>query len=72
MKLTKANDPKFVMTRTDVEGGVAIHPYGACIIPNDKEGDTMLYAKYEGNTYTGMLQKTAKVGDTITLTKHGE
>lgn len=68
MKIVNSNDPKFVMTLNDVEGGIAIHPYGAIISPKDTASITVT-VEYEGETYTGTITSSTKVGDTVTLNK---
>ena len=71
---------KFVQTEDDTENGIAVHPYGAYIIPTEETPltTTPTYA-FKGETYTltavGVTSKTAigvadiAVGDALTLTK---
>lgn len=59
----------FTQTESATENGIAIHKYGAIIMPNDSEGTT-LEIVVGGTTYTAgnSIAPTADVGDTITFT----
>ena len=71
--LVNAGSGKFVQTETDVTNGVAVHPYGAFIIPTEETPVTttptyiMLDTKYLAGSAIGVGDVSA--GDTITLTK---
>lgn len=64
---------KFVQTSTDTQNGVAVHPYGAYIIPVEETPLTVKFtATLLGETYAaasavGVADLT--VGDTVTLAK---
>ena len=78
--LVNAGSGKFVQTEDDVENFIAVHPYGAIIIPTEETPltTTPTYS-FKGETYTltavGVTSKTAigvadvAVGDKLTLTK---
>lgn len=59
----------FVQTESATEGGIAIHKYGAVIMPNDSKGTT-LEIVIGGKTYTAGAAITpgSAVGDTVTFT----
>ena len=59
----------FVQTESATEDGIAIHKYGAVIMPNDSEGTT-LEIVIGGTTYTAGAAVTpdTAVGDTVTFT----
>lgn len=62
----------FVQTSTLTEAGIAVHPYGAVIIPSGEEATNItLVADVNGTTYTAGSAITAStdVGDTVTLNK---
>lgn len=63
---------KFVQTSALTEAGIAVHPYGAVIIPSGKESTNItLVADVNGTTYTAGSAITAStaVGDTVKLNK---
>lgn len=62
---------RFVQTQACVEALVAVHRYGAFIVPGTGVESFIPVATLGGATYTGtaVTVATAKVGDTITLTK---
>lgn len=62
---------RFVQTQACVKELVAVHPYGAFIVPGNGVDSFIPVATLGGATYTGtaVTVATAKVGDTITLTK---
>ena len=71
---------KFVQTQNDTENGIAVHPYGAIIIPKKSTPLTTTPTyEYNGDTYTltaiGVTSATSMgvadiaVGDALTLTK---
>lgn len=63
---------QFVQTEALTELGVAVHPYGALLIPDAKASEELtLVAKINGTTYTAssaIAGDTVAVGDTVTLT----
>lgn len=62
----------FVQTQALVEDGIAVHPYGAVIIPADQaETEITISAKIGDTTYNASTAITASadVGDTVTLAK---
>lgn len=60
----------FVQTSTDVTNGVAVHKYGAYIVPSTATGFTPEF-EIDGTTYKGtaITAASVKVGDAITFTK---
>lgn len=64
-------DAQFVQTQACVTAGIAVHPYGAFIVPATGVDTFKPVAKLHGATYTGtdVTVATATVGETITLTK---
>lgn len=64
-------DAQFVQTEDCVRAGIAVHPYGAFIVPATGVETFKPVAKLHGATYTGtnVTVATATVGETITLTK---
>lgn len=64
-------DAQFVQTQGCVTAGIAVHPYGAFIVPATGVDTFKPVAKLHGATYTGtdVTVATATVGGTITLTK---
>ena len=60
----------FTTTKTNVEAGVAIHKYGAVILPANAAAQTLTLT-IDGTTYTSgtTLASTAKPGDTLTFAK---
>jgi hypothetical protein len=61
----------FVQDEASTEAGIAIHPYGAVIIPADNENGTTLKLNIKGVGYTAgtALTVESEVGDEITFTK---
>lgn len=62
----------FVQTSALTEAGIAVHPYGAVIIPSGEESTSItLVADVNGTTYTAGSAITAStnVGATVTLSK---
>lgn len=68
---TKAENYKFVQTEDLTEAGVAVHPYGALIVPNDTETVGLEINYMNGaETYTATLTvANISAGDTVTATK---
>lgn len=64
-------DAQFVQTQACVTAGIAVHPYGAFIVPATGVATFKPVAKLHDATYTGtdVTVATATVGETITLTK---
>lgn len=64
-------DAQFVQTQACVTAGIAVHPYGAFIVPATGVDTFKPVAKLHGATYNGtnVTVATATVGETITLTK---
>lgn len=65
---------KFVQTQTDVENGVAVHPYGAYIIPKATTAITVtptVELKKVNATYVAgtAITEAIEVGTTVTVTK---
>lgn len=62
---------QFVQTQQLTTMGVAVHPYGAFIVPGTGVTTIVPVASLNGTTYTGtaVTIATAEVGDTITLSK---
>lgn len=62
---------QFVQTEDCVKAGIAVHPYGAFIVPATGVDTFKPVAKLHGATYTGtdVTVATATVGETVTLTK---
>ena len=62
---------RFVQTQACVKALIAVHPYGAFIVPGTGVESFIPVATLGSATYTGtaVAVATAKVGDTITLTK---
>lgn len=60
----------YVTTEDNVKAGVAVHKYGAIILPANAAAQTIV-ATLGGETYTSAatLATTAEVGDTLTLSK---
>ncbi len=64
---------KFVQTNALVDDGIAVHPYGAVMIPaSEAETEITLVAELGGATYTASsaITTASDVGDTVTLTKN--
>lgn len=62
----------FVQTSELTEAGIAVHPYGAVIIPSGEEStEITLVANVNGTTYTAgsAITSSAAVGATVTLNK---
>lgn len=64
-------DAQFVQTDGCVRDGIAVHPYGAFIVPATGVTTFKPVAKLHGATYTGtdVTVATATVGETVTLTR---
>lgn len=65
---------QFVQTEALTSAGIAVHPYGAVIIPSGKASqDITLVATINGTTYTGKtaITSASAVGTTVVLTKQG-
>lgn len=65
---------QFVQTEALTSAGIAVHPYGAVIIPSGKASqDITLVATINGTTYTGKtaITSASTVGTTVVLTKQG-
>lgn len=65
---------QFVQTEALTSAGIAVHPYGAVIIPSGKASqDITLVATINGTTYTGKtaITSASTVGTTVVLTKRG-
>lgn len=63
---------KFVQTNALVDDGIAVHPFGAVMIPYDKlEEEITLNATINGQLYvaSSAITGASDVGDTITLAK---
>ena len=63
---------RFIQTQALTKVGVAVHPYGAIIIPESQAGTTLnLSLEIDGTIYTDATVITAAVaeGATITFTK---
>lgn len=60
----------FVQTEAATENGIAIHKYGAVIMPNTETNGTTLEILINGKSYTGgtALTPESAVGDEITFT----
>lgn len=66
------NSLNFVQTKTLTTEGIAVHKYGAIVIPSTKsEANIELVADLDGTTYTGATNITgaSAVGDTVILNK---
>ena len=64
---------QFVQTEACTTEGIAVHPFGAVMIPADKlETDIRLIAKVNGVEYAGgtAVNGATEVGDTITLNRN--
>lgn len=61
---------QFVQTEDATEDGIAVHPYGAIIIPNAKTDGLTVEILINGISYTGGtdLKPASDVGDEITFT----
>ena len=60
----------FVQDETNTEAGVAVHRYGAFIVPEDVTSVTPMATLGDANyTGTAITVASAAVGDTVTLTK---
>lgn len=68
---SKIGSAQFVQTEDCVRAGIAVHPYGAFIVPTTGVETFKPVAKLRDTIYTGtdVTVATAKVGDMITLTK---
>ena len=60
----------FIQTQAAVQAGIAIHKYGAVIIPNTDNSGVTLQVELGGSVYqaSAALTKSADVGDTFTFT----
>ena len=78
--LVNAGSGKFVQTEDDTEAGIAVHPYGAIIIPVEEtplkttptyalKGETYTLTKINSDSATAMDVADIAVGDVLTLTK---
>jgi hypothetical protein len=75
----QASEGNFVQTQAMVTDGVAMHPYGAIIVPEAKKatayaldfqiGDVHYTSQTVGQATNKLTASTAAVGDTLTLTK---
>ena len=64
---------QFVQTNDLVDDGIAVHPFGALLVPAaELEKEITLVAKIGDTTYSAadVVVGTTKTGDTITLTKN--
>ena len=63
------SDYNFVQTEDAVKAGIAIHKYGAVIIPAADEDGVVLQIESNGQIYeaSAAIKNTADVGDTVTL-----
>lgn len=64
---------KFVQTNALVDDGIAVHPYGAVMIPvSEAETEITLVAELGGATYTASsaITSASDVGDKVTLAKN--
>ena len=63
---------QFVQTEALTSAGIAVHPYGAVIIPSGKASqDITLVATINGTTYTGKtaITSASAVGTTVKMDK---
>lgn len=68
----KPSNVNFVQTEALTEDGIAVHPFGAVMIPPSKDGtEITLVATINGTTYTASaaITSASDVGDTVTLAK---
>lgn len=66
------NEARFVQTKALTTAGIAVHPYGALMIPAGKTAGTItLVADIAGITYTATttITSASNVGDTVTMNK---
>lgn len=66
------NEARFVQTEALTNAGIAVHPYGALMIPAGKTAETItLVADIAGITYTATttITSASNVGDTVTMNK---
>lgn len=66
------NNVNFVQTEALTTAGIAVHPFGALLIPSSQASTTIkLVATINGTEYTGATNITiaSGVGDTVTLNK---
>lgn len=61
----------FVQTQAATQAGIAVHKYGAIIVPTGQANTTALQLKVDGTAYnaTAIVIETVGVGDTVTFTK---
>ena len=61
----------FVQTQAATQAGIAVHKYGAMIVPTGQANTTALQLKVDGTAYnaTAIVIETVGVGDTVTFTK---
>ena len=64
-------DVQFIQTEAFTKAGVAVHPYGAIIIPGTYTADIEIWAEVHGVKYKSatVTQETLKVGASIPLVK---
>lgn len=63
-------DVKFTQTKELTQAGVAVHPYGAIILPKDKLASYTVEAEANGTKYNATVDfTTVKQGDSVTLAK---
>ena len=78
--LVNAGSGKFVQTKDDTENGIAVHPYGAIIIPTEEtplttaptyafKGETYALSKIGESSATSMGVADIAVGTVLTLAK---
>lgn len=66
------NEARFVQTEALTTAGIAVHPYGALMIPAGKTAETItLVADINGITYSAAttITSASNVGDTVTMNK---
>lgn len=66
------NEARFVQTEALTTAGIAVHPYGALMIPAGKTAETItLVADINGITYTAdtTITSASNVGDTVKMNK---
>lgn len=66
------NEARFVQTEELTTAGIAVHPYGALMIPAGKMAEAItLVADINGITYTATetITSASNVGDTVTMNK---
>ena len=66
------NSVNFVQTEELTKAGIAVHKYGAIVIPSTiSETEITLVADLDGTTYTGVIKNTGDiaVGNIVVLNK---